>query len=61
MLCTVIVMAAGTVPAQQSGSKPAAKTDVGSLFRDRCVTCHSIPDTSIATDRAWLDQIHRTA
>jgi hypothetical protein len=35
--------------------EPAAQ-----LFR-RCTSCHQPPDAEFATDRAWLDQIRRTA
>lgn len=37
--------------------KPAA----AALFEERCATCHTVPDPEIRTDRAWLDQVHRTA
>lgn len=33
----------------------------GRTFRARCLSCHQAPDLSLATDRAWLDQVHRTA
>ena len=33
----------------------------GQNFRKNCITCHQPPDRAFATDRAWLDQINRTA
>ncbi len=33
----------------------------GALFRKNCVTCHQPPDTTFATDRAWLGQVADTA
>jgi hypothetical protein len=35
--------------------------EVGQSFRTRCLSCHQPPDVNLALDRAWLDQIHRTA
>ena len=29
-------------------------------FQKRCASCHVVPDVSVRTDRAWLDQINRT-
>jgi hypothetical protein len=36
-------------------------TEAGGLFKSRCMNCHQPPDLSFATDRAWLDQVNRTA
>jgi mono/diheme cytochrome c family protein len=33
----------------------------GAVFRARCAACHTVPDPALRTDRAWLDQINRTA
>ena len=33
----------------------------GNLFEKNCISCHRPPDLAFATDRAWLDQIKRTA
>ena len=30
-------------------------------FQANCLTCHQPPDVRFATDRAWLEQITRTA
>lgn len=35
--------------------------EAGRLFEKNCISCHRPPDTVFATDRAWLDQINRTA
>ena len=41
---------------------PAAAQDAaGKQFRANCLNCHQPPDPTFTTDRAWLDQIHRTA
>jgi len=37
------------------------EVDAAGLFRARCATCHTVPDPALRTDRAWLDQVHRTA
>ena len=35
--------------------------EAGRLFEKNCISCHRPPDMAFATDRAWLDQIDRTA
>jgi len=47
MLC-----AAGAV------AEPGA--EVGAMFRKNCAPCHVVPDKTLKTDLAWLDQINRT-
>ena len=47
-------------------SSVVAQTDkhgvkIGDNFRRNCLHCHQPPDLQFATDRAWLDQVHRTA
>jgi len=37
------------------------EVDAAGLFRARCASCHTVPDPALRTDRAWLDQVHRTA
>lgn len=40
----------------------AAQTDETAEQRfERCAGCHQPPDLRFATDRAWLDQVRRTA
>jgi mono/diheme cytochrome c family protein len=39
----------------------AARAEAGKVFQQRCINCHQPPDVNFATDRAWLDQINRTA
>ena len=43
-------------PAATAGEGHAAK-----LFQHSCASCHTVPDPAIRTDRAWLDQVRRTA
>ncbi len=35
--------------------------DAGRLFKQRCASCHAIPDRELAGDRAWLGQLPKTA
>ena len=35
--------------------------DVGDMFKRQCASCHFAPDLRFRSDRAWLDQIKRTA
>ncbi|MGQ0612683.1 MAG: hypothetical protein ACT4PV_02880 [Planctomycetaceae bacterium] len=39
------------------------QADLGAarLFASRCASCHTVPDPSLRTDRAWLDQVNRTS
>jgi hypothetical protein len=30
------------------------------MFGKRCASCHAVPDRTLRTDLAWLDQINRT-
>jgi len=46
-----------------SSPVPSAEAieQAGHSFRESCITCHQAPDLRFATDRAWLDQLNRTA
>ena len=44
-------------PASRAGGPESS----AKLFGERCASCHTVPDPKIATDRAWLDQVNRTA
>ena len=44
-------------PAASRGEDGSA----GEIFQARCASCHTVPDPALRTDRAWLDQIKRTA
>jgi mono/diheme cytochrome c family protein len=35
--------------------------EAGRTFQAQCLSCHTPPDLRLATDRAWLDQVKRTA
>ena len=35
--------------------------EVGKMWGKRCATCHAVPDKTLKTDLAWLDQINRTS
>ena len=34
---------------------------VEAVFSNKCNHCHTVPDSESSFDRAWLDQINRTA
>ncbi len=38
-----------------------APAEAGKVFQARCQSCHPPPDVKFATDRAWIDQLQRTA
>lgn len=55
MVMLLWAVAAGVAPGQ---GDPAA---AGKVYQARCQGCHQPPDLNLATDRAWLDQLKRTA
>ncbi len=57
-LAAIGACSALTVPsqAQDKTADPAAK-----LFSKRCASCHTVPDASFPTDKAWLGQILETS
>ena len=54
LVLAAIWLAAPATRAQAQGQS------AGDLFTARCANCHTIPDPSLRTDLAWLDQINRT-
>ena len=57
-----LLAAAGLVSTGQLVSQsPAAIRSAGQIFQKSCARCHVIPDPDNRTDRAWLDQVKRTA
>ena len=57
-----LLAAAGLIATSQLVSQsPAAIRAAGQVFQNRCARCHVIPDQKHGTDRAWLDQVNRTA
>ncbi|MBI4616945.1 MAG: hypothetical protein HY720_25255 [Planctomycetes bacterium] len=56
---------AGLVLAVASGAALGQATDeeqaAAKLYGESCSNCHRAPDLRFDTDRAWLDQIERTA
>ncbi len=60
-IAALLALAAlGTTPGLPAQNKRALDS-AGQMFRQRCATCHTVPDPSIRTDLAWLDQLNRTA
>ncbi len=52
----------GLLSAQVASAQTEAEmAEVGKRFQRSCMHCHQPPDLQFATDRAWLDQIKRTA
>lgn len=52
----LLVLAAAAAPAPGQHSVAEA----GKTFQ-KCQGCHQPPDPQLASDRAWLDQLRRTA
>lgn len=59
----------GAVPAPtkttagDDGQQPSVDkvAEAGAVFQKNCISCHQPPDLKFASDRAWLDQLNRTA
>ena len=39
----------------------AEVAEAGVKYRKTCLHCHEAPDLRFETERAWLDQVNRTA
>jgi len=35
--------------------------EVETVFNNKCRHCHTVPDAESSFDRAWIDQVNRTA
>ncbi len=46
--------------AQERDSAPDAAHSAA-MFTKQCASCHTAPDSKLATDRAWLKQVADTA
>ncbi len=54
-------LAGAAALAVRPAAAPAQGEDPAGLFGKSCAGCHAVPDPEIRTDRAWLDQVHRTS
>ncbi len=61
VLACLASLAAGAVLIATSSPATGKEPAVAEMFRQRCSSCHTVPDPEIRTDRAWLDQVNRTA
>jgi len=60
-LCCVLAAVPGPQSrAGEEGGEEAAAAAMR-LFTGQCAPCHAVPDPALATGRAWIDQVHRTA
>ena len=57
IVAAIALLGAGSAAAQSD----ALVAKIGAKFQRNCTHCHQPPDLQFATDRAWLDQVHRTA
>ena len=48
-------------PPGLSGKDIPGEPEVAGQFHKVCQGCHTVPDPRQELDRAWLDQVHRTA
>ena len=52
---------AATLPSGAQDAPQGRPHNIAQTFRQQCSSCHTVPDTEFATDRAWLDQVNRTS
>lgn len=48
-------------PPRAAEAEDKPEPEVARMFKHRCASCHAVPDPDVRTDRAWLDQVKRTA
>ncbi len=56
IVITTVMASVGSGVAQS----PDELAKAAHTYKSQCVNCHQPPDLSFSTDRAWLDQVHRT-
>lgn len=63
LVAAIVALCGATAGMAQdkAGERETLMAEIGKKFRRSCMHCHLAPDLRFATDRAWLDQIHRTA
>ena len=57
----VLALAALALAALEPGCREDETASATALFRESCTSCHVPPDPAFATERAWLEQVARTA
>ena len=53
-----LALAGLSAPARSEDWSPQ---NVEAAFKNKCNHCHTVPDPGSSFDRAWLDQVNRTA
>ena len=53
--------ATAALPSATGDDEEWTPAEIRKTFVESCRSCHVPPDTSFATDRAWVDQIERTS
>jgi mono/diheme cytochrome c family protein len=61
MIGTGLALATAVALAVSPAADAKDEPDVAAMFQQRCANCHAVPDPALRTDRAWLDQVNRTA
>ena len=60
ILLVALLVTGALLPAPETAHADG-DDDPAAIFRDRCASCHAIPDPALHTDLAWLDQVNRTS
>lgn len=56
-----MTLAAAVLLSAPALGQETSVSEAGRLFEKSCLACHRPPDARFETDRAWLDQVNRTA
>jgi cytochrome c2 len=61
MLSAFVALTACATSGRAAEPTSAEVAEAGAKYRKTCRHCHEAPDLRFETERAWLDQVNRTA
>ena len=61
MLSALVSLVVGATTGDAAAPTAAEIAEAGVKYRKTCLHCHEAPDLRFETERAWLDQVNRTA
>ena len=61
MLSVLVLLAVSGPMGVAAGPTATEIAKAGAKYRKTCLHCHEAPDLRFETERAWLDQVNRTA
>ena len=61
MLSALVSLSVYATAVRAAEPTAAEVAEAGVKYRKTCLHCHEAPDLRFETERAWLDQVNRTA